>query len=117
MRLYTREAFDLFHGQEGRMRDREKSIEAYLRRRVEEAGGVAFKFTAPGNDGVPDRLIILPGGRVTFVELKAPGGRLTGIQRWQQERIRRRGCDVRTIWTKAQADEFMQEKGGASRGV
>ena len=97
--------------------DRERDIERYLTRRVEVAGGICYKFIAPGNDGVPDRLVILPGGIVTFVELKAPKGRLRSIQRWQQERIRTKGCDVRTIWTKQQVDEFMREKGGGPDGV
>lgn len=93
------------------MRDQERDIEAYLRRKVEMAGGVAFKFVSPGNDGVPDRIVILPGGRVVFVELKQEKGRLSGLQKWQRERIRKRGCDVRTIWTKADVDAFMQEGG------
>lgn len=52
---------------------RESTIEAYLRDRVKELGGKAYKFVSPGNDGVPDRLVCLPGGRAVFVELKAPG--------------------------------------------
>ena len=110
--MYTRMRELLFMREEGRMREREKSIEAYLRRRVEVAGGICYKFVAPGNDGVPDRIVILPGGSVTFVELKSKGGRLESIQRWQQDRIRKRDVDVRTIWTRQQVDEFMQEKGG-----
>ena len=100
------------------MRERERDVEAYLRRKVEMAGGAAFKFVAPGNNGVPDRIVILPGGRVYFVEMKTRGGTLSGIQRLQQERIRKRGCEVRTIWTRAQVDEFMQEtEGGRADGV
>ena len=79
--------------------DQERDIEAYLRRRVEMLGGMAMKFVSPGNDGVPDRIVIMPGGLVTFVELKAPGGRLRAIQKWQHERIRKRGCEVRVIWS------------------
>ena len=52
---------------------REKDIEKYLRDRIREIGGKAYKFVSPGNNGVPDRLVCLPGGRVVFVELKAPG--------------------------------------------
>ena len=88
--------------------DREKDIEKYMACRIERLGGVAFKFTSPGNDGVPDRLVILPGGRILFVELKTKGGRLKPIQVWQQERIRRRGVEVRTVWSKAQVDELLE---------
>ncbi len=54
---------------------REKEIEKYLVRRVKEWGGKAFKFTSPGNNGVPDRIVCLPC-RLFFVELKRPGGKL-----------------------------------------
>ena len=43
---------------------------------VGQAGGKAYKFVSPGNTGVPDRLVILPGARFGFVELKKPGGEL-----------------------------------------
>ena len=90
--------------------DRERDVEGYLRLRVEERHGLAMKFTSPGNDGVPDRIVIFPGGEVTFVELKTNGGRLSMIQRWQQERLIRRGCKVRTIWSKKQVNEWMREE-------
>lgn len=72
----------------------EKDIEAYLRGRVKELGGVAFKFVSPGNDGVPDRLIALPGNHIIFVETKAPGKKSTPTQRKQQARLRALGCTV-----------------------
>ena len=52
---------------------REKTIEAKLVQAVRTKGGLALKFTSPGFDGVPDRLVLLPGGRIAFIELKAPG--------------------------------------------
>lgn len=58
----------------------EKSIEEYLRDQVRKIGGKAYKFISPGNAGVPDRLVILPGGDLFFVELKAPGGKTTKLQ-------------------------------------
>ena len=93
--------------------ERERDIEKYLTARVERLGGVAFKFVSPGNDGVPDRLVILPGGRILLVELKASHGRLRPIQVWQQERIRRRGVEVHTVWSREQVDELL---GGGDAG-
>lgn len=58
----------------------EKQIEARLRKRVHEIGGAALKFVSPGNSGVPDRIVLLPGGRLVFVELKKPGGELSPLQ-------------------------------------
>ena len=59
---------------------KESEIEARLVRGVKALGGVAYKFVSPGNVGVPDRVVVLPGGRVIFVELKAEGGRLSPMQ-------------------------------------
>lgn len=59
---------------------REKTIEAKLVKNVRSMGGLALKFSSPGFDGVPDRLLLLPGGRIAFVELKAPGKMLRPLQ-------------------------------------
>jgi len=50
---------------------REKTIEQKFRAAVKAAGGLAVKFTSPGFDGVPDRLALLPDGKMAFVEVKA----------------------------------------------
>ena len=55
------------------MEKRERDIEKWLREKIQQLGGVAMKFTSPGNDGVPDRIAILPGGQVWFKELKKEG--------------------------------------------
>ena len=52
---------------------REKTIEKKLADAVKSRGGLAPKFTSPGFDGMPDRIVLLPGGRMAFVEVKAPG--------------------------------------------
>lgn len=54
----------------------EKELEQKLVREVKRRGGRAYKFTSPGLNGVPDRLVLLPGGRVGFVEVKAPGNKM-----------------------------------------
>jgi hypothetical protein len=59
---------------------REKTIEAKLVTAVRELGGLALKFISPGLDGVPDRLVLLPGGRMAFIELKAPGKKMRPLQ-------------------------------------
>ncbi len=88
---------------------RERDIEAYLRDQVRAAGGRAYKFESPGNAGVPDRLVLLPGGRVTFVELKAPGKKPTPLQLAQAEKIRRLGFTVDVIDSKQGVDAFIQQ--------
>ena len=90
---------------------RESTIEAYLRDRVKELGGKAYKFVSPGNDGVPDRLVCLPGGRVVFVELKAPGKTPTRLQLLQHAELGKRGFDVFVIDSKQGVDDFILRQG------
>ena len=67
---------------------KESEIEARLVRGVKALGGVAYKFVSPGNVGVPDRVVVLPGGRVIFVELKADAREVkseTGVARFLED--------------------------------
>ena len=52
---------------------KEKTIEKKLILATKNMGGIALKFISPGLDGMPDRIVLLPGGRMGFVEVKAPG--------------------------------------------
>lgn len=58
----------------------EKDVEQSLVKAVKRTGGLCIKFTSPGMDGVPDRLVLLPEGRMAFVELKAPGKKPRALQ-------------------------------------
>lgn len=87
----------------------EKVIEAYLRDKVKAKGGKAYKFVSPGNDGVPDRLVCLPGGRIAFVELKAPGKTSTPLQQRRQRELRELGFTVYAdIDSTAAVDEILR---------
>lgn len=59
---------------------REKTVESKLVKAVKAMGGLAPKFISPGLDGVPDRLVLLPGGKMAFIELKAPDKKLRPLQ-------------------------------------
>ena len=85
----------------------EKDIEARLKRGVERAGGLCLKWVSPGCTGVMDRIVLLPGGRVVFVELKKPGGRLSERQKFMRDEMMRLGMRVETVWTVEQVDEFL----------
>lgn len=70
---------------------RERYVEQQLVRAVRARGGVCAKWVSPGLDGVPDRIVLLPGGRIAFVEVKAPGERPRALQIARMEQLRRLG--------------------------
>lgn len=76
---------------------RERTIEQALVRTVAKAGGLCLKFISPGVRGVPDRIVLMPCGRMTFVEVKAPGCRPTRLQRIMHDRLRTLGFTVLVI--------------------
>lgn len=90
---------------------KESTIEAYLHDRVKQIGGRAYKFVSPGNDGVPDRLVCFPGGRIVFVELKAPGKKPRPLQEVQIKRLRDLGFVVEVIDSKEKVDAFLADIG------
>ena len=59
---------------------REKQIEQKLVHAVRKSGGMCLKFVSPNFDGMPDRLILLPSGKIAFAELKAPGKKPRPLQ-------------------------------------
>lgn len=73
---------------------RESAVEKKLREAVKARGGLCWKFTSPGTDGVPDRLVLLPGRPVAFVEVKAPGETPRPLQTRRAQQLRDRGAQV-----------------------
>nr|WP_304413605.1 VRR-NUC domain-containing protein [Trueperella pecoris] len=76
---------------------RETVVEQALSKAVRTHGGLCWKFTSPGTVGVPDRIIILPGGHVGFVEVKAPGQKPRPIQTHRHNQLHALGANVYTI--------------------
>lgn len=66
---------------------KEKDLEAWCRKKVIAAGGHMLKWVSPGTRGVPDRIVLLPGGYVAFVEFKTPNGRMSSLQDVWQRRL------------------------------
>ena len=73
---------------------REKIIEQHLVTAVKNSGGIAPKLVCPGFDGMPDRLVLLPGGKIGFVEVKAPGKEPRPLQVARHGLLRRLGFKV-----------------------
>ena len=72
----------------------EKEVEHKLVLAVRMLGGMCLKFVSPGMSGVPDRLVLLPGGKAAFVELKAPGKKPRPLQLYCHDRLRALGFRV-----------------------
>ncbi|MDR3565554.1 MAG: VRR-NUC domain-containing protein [Negativicutes bacterium] len=86
----------------------ESTIEKYLRRYVEKLGGCCWKFVSPGNDGVPDRIVLLCG-RVIFVELKRPGEKPRPLQLKRHAQLRELGFEVTVLDSIIAVDLFIGE--------
>ena len=91
---------------------REKGIEQKLVKGVKAAGGIAPKFVSPGYDGMPDRLVILPGGRMAFVEVKAPGKKPRPLQISRHKMVKRLGCRVFVLDDISEIKMILREMGG-----
>ena len=76
----------------------EKDIEKFLNDNIKKLGGRSYKFVSPGNSGVPDRIIFLPGGRIYFVELKTKKGRPSTLQKLQRRRFKKLGHEVHLLY-------------------
>lgn len=89
---------------------REQSIEAYLRDRVRGAGGLCVKLNPASYVGIPDRLVVMPGGRVLFVEVKKPRGGVVGKAQimWRQK-ILDLGVGHRFVFTRDDVDDIIGE--------
>lgn len=85
----------------------EKDIEKKLKKRIEQIGGVCWKFHS-GIRGVPDRIVIVKSD-VYFVELKRPGEEPTPMQRYRHKRLRELGQKVIVIDTMKKLDSFIEE--------
>lgn len=89
------------------MTEREKEIEQKLTDMVKNHGGFCLKWVCPGWAGVPDRIVLMPGGRVFFVELKRPkGGEVSSLQRWWVGKLRALGFWAGFIHNNAELAEF-----------
>jgi len=78
---------------------REKTIEKKLILAIKDMGGIAPKFMSPGFDGMPDRIVLLPGGRMGFVEVKAPGKAPRPLQEARHRMLRLLGFKVYVLDT------------------
>lgn len=94
---------------------REKEIEKKLNQAVKCRGGICPKFVAPGTDGMPDRIVLMSGGRLAFVEVKAPGKTLRPLQVRRKRQLELLGFKVYVLDATEQIDEILKAIGGDAK--
>ncbi len=87
----------------------EKYLEQKLRTLIESKGGMALKLISPGLAGVPDRLVLLPNGRICFVELKKPGMKMRALQLKRKKQLETLGFSVYCVDSIESLKEFMED--------
>ena len=90
----------------------EKEIEQKLVQAVKAWGGIAPKLSSHGFAGLPDRMVLLPGGKIGFVEVKAPGRKPRELQLSRHKLLRRLGFKVYVLDDISQIPQIIQEIGG-----
>ena len=98
--VYTR-------AREGIVSASEKVLEAELRERCKTLGWMCIKLTSQYQRGLPDRLILMPGGRVCFAEIKTTGKKPTALQKVTHERLRALGYRVEVVDTTERLDNLI----------
>ena len=88
---------------------RESLIERKLVTEVKKRGGLAVKFVSPGLDGVPDRIVLFPGGKMAFVELKTPGKTMRPIQEKRARQLTALGFQVYCVDNKEMIGGVLDE--------
>jgi len=88
---------------------REKTLEGKLVSAVKKMGGICPKFTSLGTDGMPDRIVLLPGGRTAFVEVKRLGEKPRPLQMARHEMLRRLGFKVYVLDSADQIGGILSE--------
>lgn len=92
----------------------ERDIERKLVRAAKSKGGLAVKFTSPGFAGMPDRLLLLPRGKLAFVEVKAPGKTPRALQLKRHGMLRQLGFKVFILDSTEQIEAILEEVKGCT---
>ena len=91
---------------------REREVERKLVTAVKKMGGQCLKFVSLGNDGMPDRIVLLPGGKVGFVEVKKHGLRPRPLQLYRHRELQKLGFQVHVLDDPKQIDDILKQVGG-----
>ena len=95
----------------------EKDLEELLVKKVHDADGICPKFVSPGTNGMPDRIVLMPGGNMCFVEVKAKGQQPRRIQLRRHARLRALGFKVYVLDDPDQIPAIIQSMEGENNGT
>lgn len=90
---------------------RETTVERFFVNEIHKNGGLALKLTSPSMAGLPDRMALLPGGRIYFVELKATGRKARPLQKVAHNRLEGLGFSVSVLDSKEGVKEWLEAYG------
>ena len=85
----------------------EKTLEIFCKKETTRRGGKALKWSSPSQRGVPDRIIILPGGKIGFIELKGTGKKPTKLQAYYIKYLMDSGCKATFCDSKQSVMSFL----------
>ena len=86
----------------------EKDIERFLVKGIEKLGGKCYKWVSPSENGVPDRIVLLPKSVIIFVELKNYNGKISQVQKIQHKIIQNLGFQVYILNSKERVSKFLR---------
>ncbi len=92
-----------------RVKMREKQIERKLTKAVVKRDGLCLKLISPSLDGLPDRIVLLPSGKIGFVEVKAPGEKPRPLQTARHELLTQLGFKVYVLDGEEQIGGILDE--------
>ena len=87
----------------------ESTVERHLREEAKKRKGMALKFVSPGMNGVPDRIVLMPDGKMAFVELKAPGKKIRPLQEKRKRTLEELGFLVFCVDSKEMIGGVLHE--------
>lgn len=90
------------------MKEKEKATERYLNQEVKKRRGMSIKLLSMLYNGLPDRMVLMPGGKIFFAEIKSEGRKTTMIQNHVHAQLRKLGFHVYIIDTKEQVEQVIQ---------
>lgn len=88
----------------------ENEIEKFLVREIKKLKGLCLKFQSPSNNGVPDRVVIFPNGKIFFIELKRPkGGKVSSLQKYWLKKLKQYKVNVVILKNKDEVKGWLNE--------